>query len=313
MTTPVTTPVTLPSGATRAGRPLSVGALTALALGVLAVVAFYARTRYGWLFVRGPEYQAAFTDVAGLGEGAEVRYAGLGVGRVRHVAVDAADPRRILVIFHVDDGTPVRASTRAAVVSAGGTLVSYVNLHPGAPDAPALAPGARLASEQGPTLEDVLQRVTVLLDRTDTLVAAAAPLADGRVFAGLARTVARIDTLAAAASRTADRWGPQLERAARRTDDVLARTDRVLAVLDSARPTLARAPGELVATLAESRALLTDVRAGVRQVSGVRDLMRDLAATGDHLARLTERLERDPLSVLQHRGNPPKPDGPALR
>ncbi len=297
----------------RVGRPVLGGVFAVLALALFAIAVFYARTAYGWLFVRGPEYRAAFADVGGLAEGAQVRYAGLGVGRVRAVQVDPVDPRHVLVTIRVDEGTPVRASTRAVVVSAGGQPAVYVNLRPGAPDAPALAPGARVPSEQGPTLEDVLARVTVLLDRSDTLLAAAAPLADGRVFAGLARTVARVDTLATAASRTADRWGPQLERAARRADDVLARADRLVATLDSARPALARAPGELLVTLQESRELLADVRAGVAQQGGnVRALVRDLTVAGDNLARLTDRLERNPLSALQHHANPPKPAGPPI-
>ncbi len=291
-------------------RPLLTAALLAAALLFAALTVRY---RYGWLLVRGPEYLAAFRDVSGLGPGAEVRYAGLEVGRVREVTIDPADARRVLVTLRVREGTPVRTSTRAAVVAAGGRPASYVNLRPGAPDAPALDAGARIAAEQGPTIADVLQRVTVLLDRTDTLLAAAAPLADGQVFAGLARTVARVDTLVTAVTRSADRWGPHLERAARRTDDVLARTDRLLATVDSARPTLARAPGELVATLAESRALLADVRAGVGEGGGVRALMRDLTATTDNIARLTDRLERDPLSALRARRNPPKPVGPGLR
>ncbi|HEY0780444.1 MAG TPA: MlaD family protein [Gemmatirosa sp.] len=296
-----------------AARPVLGGALALVALVLVGLAVFYARTRYGWLFVRGPEYRAAFTDVGGLAEGAQVRYAGLGVGRVREVAIDPVDPRQVLVTFRVDDGTPVRASTRARIVSAGPGPAAYVNLRPGAPDAPALTAGARVASEQGPTLEDVLTRATVLLDRSDTLLAAAAPLADGRVFAGLARTVARIDTLATAASRTADRWGPQLERAARRADDVLARTDRVVAALDSARPALARAPGELLSTLDESRTLLADLRAGVAEQGGsVRTLVRDLGTASDNLARLTTRLEQNPLSALQRHVNPPKPAGPPL-
>jgi len=304
----------------RLRRPLLGGALATLALALVALGWFALRYRYGWLLVRGPEYEAAFTEISGLGEGAEVRYAGLAVGRVRRVAIDPADPRQLLVTLRVREGTPVRASTRAAVVAAGGRPASYVNLHPGAPEAPALAAGARLTSEQGPTIEDVLTRMTVLLDRSDTLLAAAAPLADGRVFAGLARTIARVDTLATAASRSADRWGPHLARAARRTDDVLARTDRLLtrtdrvvAALDSARPALARAPGAAVAALDESRALLADVRAGVGEGGGVRALMRDLTDASDHMARLAERLEREPLSALQRRRDPPKPAGPALR
>lgn len=294
-------------------RPLLGGALAVVALVLAAFATVVVRGHYGWVFVGGPEYEAAFADVSGLGEGAHVRYAGLDVGRVRRVAIDAADPRRVVVTLRVRAGTPVRASTRATVVAVSAQAASYVNLRPGTPNAPALAAGARIPTAQGPTLEDVLTRMTTLLDRADTLVAAAAPLADPRVFAALASTVARVDTLATAAARGADRWGPELERVVRRTDDVLARTDRVVATLDSARPALAKAPAAMVDALDQSRALLADVRAGVDEGGGVRALMRDLTATSDRMARLTERLEREPLSVLRRRGNPPKPAGPALR
>ena len=271
------------------------------------------RYRYGWLLVRGPEYDAAFGEVSGLGAGAEVRYAGLAVGRVRRVTIDPTDDRRVLVTIRVREGTPVRASTRVAVVAAGGRPASYVNLHaPTQPGAPA-RPGTRLASVEGPTIEDVLQRVTLVLDRTDTLLAAAAPLANTTFFADLGRTISRVDTLVTAASRSADRWGPQLERAVRHTDDLIVRTARVVATLDSTRPALARAPGEMVATLEESRALLTDLRAGVDEGGGLRAMMRDLAAASDNLARLSDRLERDPLSALQRRAVARKTTGPSLQ
>lgn len=297
----------------RLRRPLFGGALAAGGLLLLALLAFYLHGRYGWAFVRGPEYAAAFPDVSGLSEGAEVRYAGLGVGSVRNVVIDSADPRRVLVTFRVREGTPVRASTRAAVVAAGGRPATYVNLRPGAPDAPPLAAGARVAVEDGPTIEDVLQRVTRLLDRSDTLLAAAAPLTRGDFFAGLARTTAQVDTLVTAASRSADRWGPQVERTLRHTEALIARTDRVVAVLDSARPALAQAPGEALAALRESRALLGDVRAGVDQGGGLQELVRNLTAAGDNLERLSGRLERDPLSALKGRRNPPKLAGPPLQ
>src|SRR3954447_2283556 len=67
--------------------------VAALVLAVAAIIHY----RYGWLFVNGPQYQAAFEEVSGLGEGAEVRYAGLAVGRVRRVSIDPADDRHVLV------------------------------------------------------------------------------------------------------------------------------------------------------------------------------------------------------------------------
>lgn len=300
---------------TAAARPShgAAWALGAAALLVVAALVWVVRTQYGWALVRGPEYEAAFTDVAGLTQGDDVRYAGLVVGRVRRVTIDSANPARALVTFRVRAETPVRANTRAAVVAASVGPASYVSLRPDPAPAPALAAGARLPSvEAGPTVEQALLRTVALLDRVDTLLVAAGPLAGGDFFAHLGRTVARLDTLVGAAAESADRWGPRLEAVVRRTDRVLARTDRVLAALDSAGPALRAVPVEAAATLQETRTLLADMRSGVEAGGGLDEVMRDLAATGDNLARLTHRLERDPVSLLQRRRNPPKPAGPRL-
>jgi phospholipid/cholesterol/gamma-HCH transport system substrate-binding protein len=256
---------------------------------------------------------ASFAEVTGLGTGDEVRYAGLAVGRVRALAIDPTDERRVLVTIRVREGTPVRVATRVAVVSAGASPASYVNLRPAAPGSAAAAPGSRLAIEEGPTVEDVLRRVADVLDRTDTLLAAATPLTQGTFFADLGRTLARVDTLATAASRGADRWGPRLERAVRHTDELLAHTTRIVATLDSARPALARAPGEMVATLQESRALVAELRGGMDEGGGLRAMMRNLTTASDDLARLTARLKRDPLSALQRRGLARKTVGPSIQ
>ncbi len=71
-------------------------------------------------------------------------------------------------------------------------------------------------------------------------------------------------------------------------------------------------PAEAVATLRETRTLLSDMRAGLAQGGGLDETMRNLAAASDNLARFSTRLERDPLSVVQRRKLPAKPAGPAL-
>jgi phospholipid/cholesterol/gamma-HCH transport system substrate-binding protein len=282
--------------------------VAALVLAVAAIIHY----RYGWLFVNGPQYQAAFEEVSGLGEGAEVRYAGLAVGRVRRVSIDPADNRHVLVTFRVHKGTPVRTDTRVAAVSAGSRPASYVNLHPTSTRAPLAPWGTRLETQEGPTVENVLERVTLVLDRTDTLLAAAAPLAHSAFFADFGRVIARVDTLATAASRNADRWGPRLERVVQHTDQLLERTDRIVATLDSARPAIGQAPAEMLATLQESRVLLTELRNGVDQGGGLQAMMQNLATASDDLARLSARLERNPLSALQRRAPARKTTGPAI-
>ena len=51
----------------------------------------------------------------------------------------------------------------------------------------------------------------------------------------------------------------------------------------------------------------------MQQEGGVDQLVRNISHTADNLARLTERLERDPSSVLQRRATPVKVAGPRVR
>ena len=188
--------------------------------------------------------------------------------------------------------------------------VHYLDLHPGTSGGRPLPPGSFLPSEESPDVPDVLTRLMAVLERADTMLQAARPLTQHDFFGRLDRTVTQLDTLVTLASRNSARLLPQLEATARRANDVLARTDRVLAALDSSHADLVAAPREAVATLRDMRTLLDQIREGVGQEGRMATLMRDLASAGDNLARLSERLERHPVSVLQHRRQPVKLVGP---
>ena len=66
--------------------------------------------------------------VAGLNPEAQVRYRGMGVGRVSSIALDGKDPRRILVSIEVDSNIPVTRGTYAQLGMEGITGIAYVHL-----------------------------------------------------------------------------------------------------------------------------------------------------------------------------------------
>ncbi len=66
--------------------------------------------------------------VAGLNPEAQVRYRGMGVGRVSSIALDQKDPRRILVNIEVDNNIPVTRGTYAQLGMEGITGIAYVHL-----------------------------------------------------------------------------------------------------------------------------------------------------------------------------------------
>lgn len=66
--------------------------------------------------------------VSGLNPEAQVRYRGMGVGRVSAIGLDRNDARRILVSIEVDDNIPVTRGTYAQLGMEGITGIAYVHL-----------------------------------------------------------------------------------------------------------------------------------------------------------------------------------------
>lgn len=290
---------------------LVAGALVLLL--ILAGVVYSYRGELQAALARGPEFTAAFTTIGGLRVGDEVRYGGIPVGRVRKVEIDPRDPTHVLVVFRVLERTPMRVDTRASVIDATNSVTRYLRLRPGSKDAPPLPPGRSVQTEVGPTLEETLTRLTDLLGRFDTLLTAAAPLTQGDFFGRLDSTTAHFDRLTSLAARAVGRAEPRLNRAMDQLGALTEHSTHVVARLDSVSPQLAAATGAALGTLEESRALLGELRAGGLAGGGLATLVQNLSVATDNLARLTNQLEREPLSLLHARRVPDKPAGPPLR
>jgi phospholipid/cholesterol/gamma-HCH transport system substrate-binding protein len=80
--------------------------------------------------------------VSGLNPEAQVRYRGMGVGRVSAIGLDQKDPRRILVNIEVDDNIPVTRGTYAQLGMEGITGIAFVHLQDDYKDMQPAAKGA---------------------------------------------------------------------------------------------------------------------------------------------------------------------------
>lgn len=288
--------------------------LAAAALVFFALVAF---ARYPGLFVRGREYQAVFRSAAGLNRGDEVRFGGLLVGTVTDIELDPQVPTRIVVRFTVRKSTPVRADTRAAVGQVGLLGEPYLALAPGRPNAPTAPEGMTLASDETLSFQEAMTKLARFMERTDTLFAMVEGVQGTNPLERFDRTLSRLETLIGTTSANADRVMGQFETAGRQLSVVLERSDRVLATVDTTirgtGPGLADTQKEALATLRETRQLVSDIRLGFQREGGVDQLIRNLTVATDNLARLSARIERDPSSVLKRRVPPTKTAGPAAR
>ena len=292
---------------------------TLLVLGALLILA-----RYPGVFRTGTEYKAVFKSVAGLNKGDEVRYGGLPVGTVTKMDIDAANPTRIIVAFRIKRTTPVRADTKASITQVGLLGAPYMLLEPGSRTAPAVPPGSTLPSVDNPSFQDAMRQLAEFFDRTDTLLRGAERFAHASPIERIDQTLTRMDTLIAIATTgartsfgTLDQTFARVDTASVRLARLMDRSERLLAALDTATrtagPQFAATQREAVESLHEIHVLLADFRDALSQEGGLNQMVRNLSAASDNIARLSERVERDPSSVLKQRALPNKPAGPRAR
>ncbi len=291
---------------------------------LLVLAALLVLARYPGIFRTGTEYRAVFKSVAGLNKGDEVRYGGLPVGTVTRMDIDPTDPTRIIVAFRVKHNTPVRADTKASITQVGLLGAPYLHLDPGSRFAAVVPPGSILPTIENPSFQDAMRRLAQFFDRTDTLLRGAERFARASPIERIDATLSRMDTLLAIATTgaqtsfsTLDRTFSRVDTASVRLSRLMDRSERLMAALDTATrtagPQLAATQREAVESLHEIHTLLADFRDALSQEGGVNQMVRNLSAASDNIARLSERIERDPSSLLKQRALPNKPAGPRAR
>jgi phospholipid/cholesterol/gamma-HCH transport system substrate-binding protein len=293
------------------------GILAFLGGTALVLVAIVAFARYPSLFRRGSEYRAAFRNVAGLNLGDEVRYGGLIVGSVTRLALDAQDPTRIEVTFRVEPQTPMRTDTYATLAQVGLLGQPYLNLEAGLPTSPALPPRSRVPTRDNLTFQDAMSRLAIFLDRADTLLHGVERIAASSPWDRIDKTLTRVDVLLTNAAEGSGRVIDNLDQATRQLSGMLERTERLVVSLDTAfrgaSPALRQAQREALAAMRDLRALLGDVRDATGDGDRLARIVDNLAAASEDLARLADRLEKEPTSVLSRRQPPKKTAGPAAQ
>ena len=293
------------------------GILAFLGGTALVLVAIVAFARYPSLFRRGSEYRAAFRNVAGLNLGDEVRYGGLIVGSVTRLALDAQDPTRIEATFRVEPQTPMRTDTYATIAQVGLLGQPYLNLEAGLPTSPALPPRSRVPTRDNLTFQDAMSRLAIFLDRADTLLHGVERIAASSPWDRIDKTLTRVDALLTNAAEGSGRVIDNLDQATRQLSGMLERTERLVVALDTAfrgaSPALRQAQREALAAMRDLRGLLGDVRDATGDGDRLARIVDNLAAASEDLARLADRLEKEPTSVLSRRQPPKKTAGPAAQ
>ncbi len=273
--------------------------------------------KYPTFLSKGTDYQAEFNSVAGLDVGGEVRYGGVLVGTVTDTKINLQDPTRILVQFRVKKETPVREDTRASITQVGFLGELYLNLEPGSRDALPLPEGSTLMSENNLNFQEAMNRMARFFEKTDTLFGGIDRLSRSSPLERVDRMLTRMDVLLQGAGTGSEKAFSRMDDVAGQLAQVLQRTDRLLTTADSAfriaGPGLTDTQREALSTLRETRAMVVELRGALQQGDGVGELLQNLSDASENLARFSERLDRDPASILKRREPPKKAVGPTIR
>ena len=273
-------------------------------------------------------------SVAGLNLNAPVKYNGVVVGQVRGIELDAANPERVLLLFAIERGTPIKVDTVAVLTTQGLTGIASVELAGGKPGAALLAPSDRPPYPEIRTipslstrLENLLTTALERLDRTtssiDALLSEENRAAFGSTLADLAvlsRTLAaRRDTIDAGIGSAA-RTLKQAERASAQVGPVIERIGRSAAAIEA----LAQQAGEASTRVGEASTrageastraagTVAEMGAEVRRFSDdtlpeLQRLLGELSTLAASLRRFSEQTERNPSGLLF--GGGARPAGP---
>lgn len=259
-------------------------------------------------------------SVSGLSPDAPVRYRGVQVGRVRHIALARENVEQVELTLDIERGAPIKVDTVAVLRTQGLTGIAHVELGGGSRDAPALRarPG-----EKHPVIPAGSSLLVRLEDAVTTLIDSLTRSSEGlnalldegnrtslkETLAGLAqvsRTLAArskaIDEGVANAART-------MQNAARLSGEMAGlaeRMQRSAAAFEQMSNDVKRDAASAAAAVQGARADLS--QAARDTVPEARQAIAELRELSASLRRFSDQLERNP-AMLVH-GKPAAKAGP---
>jgi len=142
-------------------------------------------------------YVITFSSVRDLTPGRPVKFAGLEIGRVQKIAIDPDDPSRVKVVIGVNHDFVLYDGTYATISQKGLVGDNYIMLDLEAPVGPVLVPGSAIPERVSLSVNDVAQRLGLLIDTVGPKFSRAA---DGLEAMLSAKNVAAVEALLAEAA-----------------------------------------------------------------------------------------------------------------
>jgi len=149
-----------------------VARLGAFIFGALLILTFIV-FRIGdkdFLFSTTYRLQAPFDNVAGLGNGAEVRLGGVRVGTVDFIQLPGHAGEKVLVVMKLESSTRklIRKNSVVAIETEGLLGSKYATIMTGSQEAPTVEDGDTLQSQPPLEFADLIRKTDVILDSTQS-------------------------------------------------------------------------------------------------------------------------------------------------
>jgi len=289
---------------------------------VVAALVLLAATIYGvhaTRTVRGQvRLKTYLRDAGGLDADTSVLFGGIKVGRIMTVRPDPDDPTRIEIAFEVKAGTPVNGESKAQVgtVSLMGTPSLLITT--GTNEAPRLAPGAVVPSEESVTTSQLTRRIGIVadnannvlldlhheipeiaaqlhsvLDNVNTLTGADNQRQIRTVLAGIRTLVNDTDAVIVSAK-------PLVANIDQTVGNVSRTFDSVRGTVDSLREPLVDDLKALHDTLEDARGAIASVDGVVRtNQDDFAEMMRALRTASENLRTMSEQLKERPWNLIR--------------
>src|SRR3954466_4273669 len=181
-------------------------------IGIVAAMIIAAQWLGGDHTVRVPYRVVSTQPVSGLNPQAQVRYRGIGVGRVTAINLDPKNAQRILIDTEVDANVPVTRGTYAQLGMEGITGVAYVHLLDDGKEPKALPKGGEIEARPSfmdslsDSAEGISKDAHELIINLNKLVTPENRERLSKTLASLERVAANLDTLS-------EKLPPTVERA----------------------------------------------------------------------------------------------------
>jgi len=285
-----------------------VGAFVLASLAILTATTLYlANAQFSGSNV---SYRTYLKYAGGLEAGAPVLFGGIKAGTVTSVRPWQSDPTRIEILVALKQGTPVNEKSIAklgsvSVVSEPALLVST-----GANDAPRVAPGQIIASQETVSLDEIAGKLAVVTDNANGLITQVKGEL-GNISGDAQRLLLTLNSVASDERPKIDHIADQLLSLTQHADTLMAKIGPVIGHADDTiqnvngtisglREPIRTDLTELQTTLQQAKNLLADIRGVVRTNDfKIDDTVENLRVATDNLGQLTDQLKQRPWSLIR--------------